>query len=128
MALQTCAKILFIDDNTEITELISKFLRLQNYDVTVVNDGKTGISLLLNQKFDVLLLDVSMPGFNGSDIIDTLVEQGRINYQKIIILTAVNMSREETDGLLELGIYCCLLKPVEMDVLVKTIDRSFSTV
>lgn len=128
MTLQTSAKILLIDDNTEFTELLSKFLRLQNYDITVEKDGKNGTSLLLNQKFDVVILDVSMPGFSGFDVIDTLVKQERIKDQKIILLTAVNISQEEIDGLLELGIYSCLLKPVEMDVLIKTIDSSFSSV
>src|SRR6266850_6726516 len=123
MALQMAPKILFIDDNDEITELISKFLRLKNYDVTTTNDGKNGTSLLLNQKFDVILLDISMPGFSGFDVIDTLEKQGRIKDQKIILLTAVNMSQEEIDGLLELGVSASLLKPVEMDVLIKTIDH-----
>ena len=117
-------KILFIDDNDEITELISKFLRLRNYDVTTTNDGKNGTALLLNKKFDVVLLDISMPGFSGYDVIDSLVKQGRVKDQKIILLTAVNMSHGEINGLLELGVYASLLKPVEMDVLIRTIKSS----
>ena len=126
MAQQMAPKILFIDDNVEITELISKFLRLKNYDVTTANDGKNGTLLLLNQKFDVILLDISMPGFSGFDVIDSLVEHGRIKDQKIILLTAVNLSQEEIDGLLELGVSASLFKPVEMDVLIKTINHNLN--
>jgi DNA-binding response OmpR family regulator len=126
MAQQIAPKILFIDDSDEITELISKFLRLKNYDVTTTNDGKNGILLLLNQKFDVILLDISMPRFSGFDVIDSLVKHGRIKDQKIILLTAVNLSQEEIDGLLALGVSKSLLKPVEMDVLINTINHSLN--
>lgn len=115
-------RILFIDDNTEITQLIAKFLRLKNYDVTVINDGKTGSYHILNQKYDAVLLDVSMPGVSGFDIIDNLVKQGKIRDQKIILLTAVELSKDEIKELLELGVYSCLLKPVEMSSLIYTIE------
>lgn len=115
-------RILFIDDNLEITSLISKFLRLKNYDVTVINDSKTGSHHILNKKYDAIILDISMPGISGFDIIDSLVKQGKIKNQKIILLTAVELSKEDIKELLELGVYSCLLKPVEMNSLIYTIE------
>ena len=115
-------KILFIDDNLEITLLISKFLRLKNYDVTVINDSKTGLHHILNQKYDIIILDISMPGISGFDVIDSLIKQEKIKDQKIILLTAVELSKEDIAALLELGVYSCLLKPVEMNSLIYTIE------
>ena len=115
-------RILFIDDNLEMTLLISKFLQLKNYDVTVINDGKTGAHHILNQKYDAILLDVSMPGISGFDIIDDLVKQEKIRDHKIILLTAVELSKQDIEELLKLGVYSCLLKPVEMSSLVYAIE------
>jgi len=115
-------RILFIDDNLEITSLISKFLRLKNYDVTVINDSKTGSHHILNQKYDAIILDISMPGISGFDIIDSLVKQGKIKDHKIILLTAVELSKRDINELIELGVYSCLLKPVEMNSLIYAIE------
>ena len=72
MARQQSAKVLFIDDNEEITTLISKYLQMKNYDVVVTNNGENGVTLTLKHKFDVVLLDISMPRFNGFDVLDRL--------------------------------------------------------
>ncbi len=113
-----------IDDNPELTEPISKYLKLHNYEVIVSNDAKNGMSLLLNEKFDTVILDISMPNLSGFEIIDALAVQGKIKNQKIIVFTAVNMSKEEMDGLLNIGIHCCLLKPVEMNTFVEAINST----
>lgn len=115
-------KILFIDDNQEITRLIARYLKLKNYDVTDLNDSKDAISLISNKKFDVILLDISMPGISGFDILDALVRQGTVKDKKIIILTGVELSQDEIDALLERGVHSCLLKPVDIDTLIQTIE------
>ena len=124
MSLQKIEKILLIDDNEEMTRLISKYLKLKNYDIAISNNGKNGTSLILNQKFDIVLLDISMPEFNGFEVIDTLVREGKIANQKIIVFTAVDLSKEEIDGLLELGVSHCILKPVEINELVRIIESN----
>ena len=124
MTQQQSAKVLFIDDNDEITTLISKYLQMKNYDVVVTNSGENGAALILKHKFDVVLLDISMPRFNGLDVLDRLEKQGKIKDQKIVVLTALDMSKEEVEGLLKSGVHSCLFKPVDMDTLLEAIESS----
>lgn len=113
-----------IDDNPEITEPISKYLKLFNYEIIVSNDSQKGMSLLMNEKYDTVILDISIPKLNGFEIITALEIQGKIRNQKIIVFTAVNMSKEEIDELLNIGVHCCLLKPVELDTLIEAIKST----
>lgn len=121
-------RILFVDDNSEITRLISKYLRLKNYDVTVANDGKKALSLIQSQKFDVILLDISMSGLSGFDIIEYLKKEGMIKDQSIVVLTAIELSQDEIDEMLENGVHNCLLKPVDMSLLTSTIQSNLITI
>lgn len=120
--MDTGKKILFVDDNQEITRLVTRYLKLKNYDIAVVNDSRDVISLIKNKKFDIILLDISMPRISGFDIIDTLAGHETIKDKKIILLTGVEISKGEIEELLEKGVHSVLLKPVEMDTLIQTIE------
>ena len=114
-------KILLIDDNQEITNMLSKFLKLKKFDVTVSNDGRNGLNLIQQQKFDIVLLDLAMPEFTGHDVIHALADNGKIKEQKIILFTASSASNEEIEDLIKKGAHSCIKKPVGLDELLKTI-------
>lgn len=114
-------KILLIDDNEDITTMMSKYLTLKGFECTVANDGRNGLALIEQQTHDVVLLDLAMPDFTGIDVIDSLHSSGKINGQKIILFTASSIKEEEIQNLIKKGAYSCLRKPVKLDVLVKTI-------
>src|SRR5207245_11628513 len=82
-------KILVVDDNSSITELLSVYFKRKGHDCTTTNNGKEGLSLCLHSKFDAIILDLAMPGFTGQDFLDSLIEEGKINEQKIIVLIAL---------------------------------------
>ena len=65
-------KVLLIDDNETITEMMSKYLTAKGHQCSVTNDGRTGLTLINEKKFDVVLLDLAMPDFTGVDVIDEL--------------------------------------------------------
>ena len=113
--------ILLIDDNESITEMMSKYLTGKGHKCTVVNDGRNGLTLIEQKKFDVVLLDLAMPEFTGIDVIDHLYKSGKINEQKIILFTASSVTDEEIQKLIKKGAQSCLKKPVKLEVLLKTI-------
>jgi len=120
--LQVCMKICIIDDNVSITGMFSKCLKMEGHEVVVANDGKAGLALLDNDVFDATILDISMPDFSGIDVVDALNESGRINEQKIVILTASSVSNEELDKLKNKGVKEILKKPFQLDALVAILE------
>jgi len=114
-------KILLIDDNEQITKMLNTFLRLEGHDCVTVNEGRVGLSLIEEQKFDVILLDLAIPEFTGYDIIDSLEEKGKIKENKIILFTASNVSNEELDSFTRRGIKSYVLKPAKLDDLLEKI-------
>ena len=59
------AKILLVDDEVEFTENMSRLLENRGYRVTAVNGGDDAIRALDREKFDVMVLDLKMPGMDG---------------------------------------------------------------
>jgi DNA-binding response OmpR family regulator len=115
-------KICIIDDNTSITGMFSKLLKMEGHEVVVANGGKAGLALLDNDIFDATILDISMPDFSGIDVVNNLYESGRIKEQKIVILTASSGSLDELEKLKEKGVREVLKKPLQLDTLVSTLE------
>ncbi len=113
--------VLIIDDNEQITKMISTFLDMSNHDCTIVNDGKEGLELIKTKQYDSIVLDLAMPEFDGFKILDTLQKEDPSQISKIIILTASSISLETVKKFKELGVSSCLQKPVDIDQLLSKI-------
>jgi len=113
--------VLIIDDNEQITKMISSFLDISNHDCTIVNDGKEGLELIKTKQYDSIVLDLAMPEFDGFEILDTLKNEDSSQMSKIIILTASSIPLETVKKFKELGISSCLQKPVDIDQLLSKI-------
>jgi len=114
-------KILLIDDNQSITKMMSKFLKARGYECTVSSDGRNGLSLIKNQKFDVVILDIAMPEFTGFDVIDDLEKSGKLKGQKIIFFTASSVKDSQIEEYIKKGVHSCLKKPIQLETLLKVI-------
>ena len=114
-------EVLIIDDNEQITKMISSFLDMSNHECTVVNDGKEGLELIKTNQFDSIILDLAMPEFDGYEILNTLSKEDPDQLSKVIILTASSIPLETVKKFKELGISSCLQKPVDIDQLLSKI-------
>ncbi len=101
------AHILLIDDERKLTSLLSASFVRAGYQVTVANDGHSGLSMALIEKPDVILLDVMMPGLDGWQVCQAIREHSNT---PIIMLTALDDSTDRIKGL-ELGADDYLVKP-----------------
>ncbi|MFB5609974.1 MAG: response regulator [Nitrosarchaeum sp.] len=110
--------ILLVDDNKEITKIMSKYFTKKGHLCTVSNDGHNALEILQNQKFDVTLLDLAMPEFSGRDLVMHLKSNGKINEHNIVCLTASSPSSEYEDELRSMGVKAILKKPIDPDVLL----------
>ena len=113
--------VLIIDDNEQITKMISSFLDMSNHDCTIVNEGKEGLELIKTKQYDSIVLDLAMPEFDGYEILDTLQSEDPSQLRKIIILTASTVPIETVRKFKELGVSACLQKPVDIDQLLSRI-------
>ena len=113
--------VLIIDDNDQITKMISSFLDMSNHDCTVVNDGKEGLEMIKTKQYDSIVLDLAMPEFDGYEVLDTLQNEDPSQLSKIIILTASTIPIETVRKFKELGVSSCLQKPVDIDQLLSRI-------
>ncbi|MCV0372594.1 MAG: response regulator [Nitrosarchaeum sp.] len=111
--------VLIIDDNEQITKMISTFLRLNNHKCIIANDGKYGLDTLQKERFDVILLDLAMPELDGYEILEKIKSPDKLS--RIIILTASNITKENQKKFKEIGITTILQKPVDIDVLLEKI-------
>ena len=115
--------MLGIDDNVDITRLLDTVLNSSGYEYSYVNNGKEGLKLIQEQKFDLVLLDLAMPEFSGVDVVDALQNEGLINKQKIVLFTASSMTDSEIEQLKKRGVNSCIRKPVDIDILMKKLDE-----
>ena len=118
---QKSLQILIIDDNEQITKMLTTFLELKEHNCTVANDGKEGLALIKENKHDVVLLDLAMPEFDGYAVIKDLEEKDMLKDRKIIVFTASTVTQEELDALVKRGVTSYILKPIDIDVLLSKI-------
>lgn len=100
-------KILIIDDDEELCELVSEYLGVEGFAVECVNDGETGLNAALTGEHDIAILDVMMPKMNGFDVLRALREKSQL---PVIMLTARGDDMERIVGL-EIGADDYLPKP-----------------
>jgi DNA-binding response OmpR family regulator len=116
--------ILIIDDNEQITKMLTTFLELKNHKCRIASDGKQGLASIQENKHDVVLLDLAMPEFDGYAVIKDLESKDMLKNNKIIVFTASTISQEELDQLVSRGVTSYILKPIDIDLLLSKIIES----
>lgn len=78
-------KILMIDDDEEICEEMSEILRDEGYDVSLIFNGLEGMRLLEQNRYDLVLLDLKIPGMSGYDILKNVKSRGAL--PRVIVIS-----------------------------------------
>jgi CheY-like chemotaxis protein len=117
-------EILIIDDNEQITKMLTTFLELKEHKCTVVNDGKEGLAIIKENRHDVILLDLAMPEFDGFAVIKDLEENNMLKDHKVIVFTASTITEDELDVLVNRGVSAYILKPIDIDLLLSKIIKT----
>lgn len=115
-------KVLFVEDNPSVSKIFSTYMTLKGHSCTFVTEGKNALSQMELQKFDVVLLDLVMPGFSGLDVIEQLCQSGKIKENKIILFTASAITDEQIWELFERGVYACIRKPFELSSIISVME------
>ncbi len=115
-------RILVVDDETEFTEALAERLTLREYNVSTSSSGEEALEKIKDSNFDVVILDVSMPGMDG---VQALGEIKKIKpLTEVIMLTGRATVESAIDGM-KMGALDYLMKPCETEVLVEKIDMAY---
>ena len=116
------ASILVVDDDPEIVTMLSTRLGKRGYQVTTAPDGAAAIELAKKQKFDVILLDVMMPGKSGWEVARALKQDPATQDAKIVMVSAIGEKTNEITAPIY-GADAHVDKPFEFEQLEKMIAR-----
>ncbi len=117
----TAIKVLLADDEREFTGILSKVLRRRGFEVETANEGGSALAALSREWFDVVLLDVKMPGRDGIQILGEI--KSRVSSPEVILLTGHVSATEESDGL-GAGAFAYLLKPHPVHGIIDCIEAA----
>lgn len=122
---QSCT-ILYVEDDPATRSLVEHSLAtLPGYRVVTAENGVKGLEAFRNQQFDIVLTDIFMPKMNGLEMARAIRELAP--ECQIIVMTAFSDNRYLMDAI-DIGINQFVLKPIEREKLLKTLDRCCSTI
>ena len=117
-------KVLLIDDNKDINDMVCLCLETQDITVKVVDEGREGLRSIKENHFDVVLLDLAMPEFSGFDIFKALKDEDLLKSKNIVIFTASSVTDNEVQEMLLTGAKAVLKKPISIDDLIESRGRT----
>ena len=110
--MKTKKKILIVDDEVMLKMLLKKVLAEEGYAVFCVNSGSSAIKNIKRKKFDLVLLDLEMPGIGG---IETLEIIRKIDRNLSVILLSAHLTRDNIKKAVKLGISGYIEKSFKLD-------------
>lgn len=113
------AKILFLEDEPTIREVLAEYMKIQSYEVTEAEDGQKALTLLKEQKFDMAVLDIMVPGISGLEVLAYIKEH--ISGMATIMLTALDDEKTQVQAF---NLYAddYVIKPVSPIILLKRME------
>ena len=111
-------KLLFVEDEKELSDAISTLLKENNYEVKQVFDGQEALDALKNDSFDLIILDIMLPKVDGLTVLKNI--RSEKNLTPVILLTALGDEKTKVNGL-ELGADDYITKPFSSNELIARI-------
>ena len=116
-------KLLVIDDNKDITDVLMIYCESKGVECTVVNAGIDGLEVIRNNSnFDLILLDLAMPEFSGLDVIKSLKNENLLERRNIVVFTA-SSDQNVLDEIGRSGVRGIFEKPFPVDDLTALIEK-----
>jgi DNA-binding response OmpR family regulator len=117
------AKILIVEDNRELLNILRMQLRDEGYKVVGAEDGVQAVTLARQERPDVILLDLGLPAGDGFTVIKRLAKFQHANNIPIIVITGQPKEEYEQEAL-EAGVVAYLAKPFETEQLLAAIRET----
>jgi CheY-like chemotaxis protein len=115
--------ILVVDDNKDIADMIKITLELSGYKCTSAYTGQDCLRLLSQNNFDLLVLDIAMPGVTGVDILKKVKLDPKLSKNKIVFITASSPTDDVVANLMRQGALEVVKKPITEENLLKMVAK-----
>ena len=115
-------RVLVVDDEADFLETIVKRLQRRKIDACGVDGGKKALDLVENERFDVVVLDILMPGMDGIETLKLLKKKKP--FIEVIILTGHGSVESGLQGM-QFGAFDYIMKPAELDELLEKIQQAY---
>ncbi len=115
-------RVLIVDDEKDFANQLKERLLLRNYDTAVCFSGQEALERLENYNYDVVILDVSMPGVDG---IETLRRIKQLKPLTEVIMLTGHATVESAIKGMKLGAYDYLLKPTDTELLLEKVNMAY---
>ena len=117
-------RVLLVDDELEFLDTLVKRLTKRGLNITIAKSGEEAVSVVRENKIDVTVLDVRMPGMDG---IETLRKMKKIDPLMEVIMLTGHASVEVAIEGMELGAFDYLMKPADIDELFYKLQDAYKT-
>lgn len=116
-------RVLVVDDTKDMTDAITLYCDTEkDLDCHVINDGQEALERIRKEKFDLILLDLSIPEFSGWDVLKSLKQDGLIESCNIVIFTA-SSDQPMLKDIRDIGVKELFKKPFSVDDLTALIKK-----
>jgi len=117
--------ILVVDDNRDNVEILRAFLESRGYRVVVAPDGKTALAKLEENRPELVLLDVMMPGMDGWQVCRTIKNHPDFGSTRVMMVTAKGGFEDKVEGMRS-GADDYVVKPIDLHELAEKVKRNLA--
>lgn len=118
-------KIFLLEDDFSLNKLICKALEDRGFFVTSVHDGYEAMTQILNNRYDLYILDINVPGFSGHEVLEQI---RKINENLPVIIVSAQLEIDNISKAYDLGCNDYLKKPFELEELILHIKYHIKTI
>lgn len=113
--------LLIVDDNERLAQSLQHLLYMHGYNAEICSSGRDALQLVTDIKFDLMLLDLSMPGMNGFEVLSELATHARRT--PVIVISGTKTLNAAIEAM-RLGAYDFVRKPYQPEELLRTIENA----
>lgn len=114
-------RVLIIDDDATVRDVLHSFLKSNGFDVVLAHDGQAGLEIIREEKFDIVLTDLVMPGISGMDVLRGIIAL-KTN-TPVIVITAFGTVETAVEAM-KMGAFDYITKPFVLDELMILLNRA----
>lgn len=111
-------RILVVDDEEEVRNLLSRFFQKKNYDTLTADSGEAALATLQKEKVDAVLLDIRMPGLDGLEVLRRIRAD---NPDLPVVMVSGEDDEDVAKATLNEGAFDYVMKPINFDYLERTV-------
>jgi DNA-binding NtrC family response regulator len=117
------AKILIVDDEKDLAYVLSDILKLEGYETTSVLDGYRAIEEIKKTHYDLILMDIRLPGING---VETFIQIKKIDPEERVVMMTGYAVEDLIKKAFREGAYACIHKPFDLQKVIGLIQKVIS--